>query len=334
MPNRVDKPKILLIHPTIYPQGVARLEENATIIMAPAGDPETLRQYLRNGVDGVIVRLEQLPADVITEGNRLKVIGVNGSGVNNIDVDFATERGIAVINVVGANSYSVAEHINMYILALARDVKRADLAVRSGYWKYRDEHTPHDIHGNVFLSVGYGNIGKEICHVVRNAYDMRVLVYDPFVGNKEIIDNGYEKVQRLQEGLCVADYISLHLPHNKQTHHLINSETISFMKPGCKLINCARGPIVDYDALCDALASGQIGMAGVDVYPEEPVSPEHRIFTLENVIATPHCAGDTYEARVRIALSVADNVLKVLNGERPGALVNPLVAEVNPSLFR
>lgn len=334
MSHQVDKPKILLIHPTIYPQGVARLKEDATIIMAPAGDPETLKEYLRSGVDGIIVRLEQLPANVITAGDRLKVIGVNGSGVNNVDVNFATERGIAVVNVVGANSYSVAEHINMYMLALARDVKRADLAVRSGYWQYRDEHTPHDIHGNIFLSVGYGNIGKDICRVVKSAYDMRVLVYDPFVENKEIMDNGYEKVERLQDGLREADYISLHLPHNKQTHHLINAATIAYMKPGCKFINCARGPIVDYDALCDALASGQIGMAGLDVYPDEPVSKEHRIFTLENVIATPHCAGDTYEARTRIALSVANDVLKVLNGECPSALVNPLVAEANPSLFR
>ena len=325
--------KVLLINPTIYPEGVERLKEEVEIVMAPDGKPETLKEYLSGDIDGVIVRLEKLTADVIASAKQLKVIGMNGAGVNIIDVDFATKSGIAVVNVVGANSYSVAEHINMFLLALARDVKRADLAVRSGYWMYRDEHSPHDIHGTTFFAVGYGNIGREICRVVKHAYDMRVFVYDPFVDNAEIAANGYTKVNTLEEGLGQADYISLHLPHNDKTHHLINERTISHMKPGCKFINCARGPIVDYDALCDALADGRIGMAGIDVYPEEPVSADHRIFTLENVIATPHCAGDTYEARVRIARSVANDVLKVLRGECPGAFVNPAVADVNPALF-
>jgi D-3-phosphoglycerate dehydrogenase len=165
------------------------------------------------------------------------------------------------------------------------------------------------------------------------AYDMRVLVYDPFISSEEISKNGYVRVEAIEEGLEAADYISLHLPHNKQTHHLINKSSIGHMKQGCKFINCARGPIADYDALCDALENGRIGMAGIDVYPEEPVSPSHRIFTLENVIATPHCAGDTQESRARIAESVAKDVLRVLRRERPCGFVNPSVANINPALF-
>jgi len=317
------KPRVLLIDPTIYPEGVSRLAEEAEIVMAPDGNAETLKEYLSKEIDGIVVRLESLPREVIAEGKCLKVIGVNGAGVNNVDVNFATKQGIAVVNVVGANAFSVAEHINMYILALSRDLKRADIAVRSGYWKYRDDHSPHDVHGTTFFSVGYGNIGREICRIVKYAYDMRVVVFDPFVQNREIEDKGYERVSTLKDGLSTADYISLHLPSNKETHHLINAESIAWMRQGVRFINCARGPIVDYDALCDALAAGRVGMAGIDVYPEEPVSPNHRIFTLENVIATPHCAGDTYEARVRIALSVANDVLRVLRGEKPNAFVNP-----------
>lgn len=328
-----DKNKVLLINPTIYPEGVRRIEEEAEIIYAPDGRPDTLKEFLCQGVNGIIVRLEEITENIIKSGKDLKVIGVNGAGFSCVDVDAATKAGICVVNVVGANSYSVAEHIVMFTLAMARNIKRADLAVRSGNWLFRDTNTPHDIHGCSFFSVGFGNIGKEVCRIMKYAFNMQVYVYDPFFSKEEIEKHGYVKVDDFSSGASRANYLSLHLPCNENTHHFINKETIGIIKKGCKIINCARGPIIDYDALCDALESGHIDMAGIDVYPKEPVSPDHRIFTLENVIASPHCAGDTVEARTRIAISVADDVLSVLRGERPRCFVNPSVEEINPTLF-
>lgn len=318
----MSKPKVLLINPTIYPEGVKILEESCDVIYAPDGKPETMKEYLAQGVNAVILRIEQMTKELIDSAKDLKVIGANGVGYSNVDVQAATDAGVCVVNVVGANFYSVAEHIVMFSLAMARDVKRADNAVRNGNWQYRDTNPLHDIHGNTFFSVGFGNIGKEVCRVMSNAFDMNILVYDPYFTKDSIESFGYRKVETFEEGAAIADYISLHLPSNEETHHLINSETIKAMKPGCKFINCARGPIVDYDALCDALESGYIGMAGIDVFPEEPVSKDHRIFTLDNVIATPHCAGDTVEARTRIAISVAKDVVSVLYGKMPRCLVN------------
>lgn len=326
--------KVLLINPTIYPEGVHRIEEEAQIIYAPDGKPETLKKFLAQGVNGIVVRLEDITEDIIKSGKDLKVIGVNGAGFSCVDVDAATKAGICVVNVVGANSYTVAEHIVMFTLAMARNIKRADMAVRSGNWFFRDTHTVHDIHGYTFFSVGFGNIGKEVCRIMKYAFDMKIFVYDPFYSKEEVEKLGYKKIDDFNEGASQADYLSLHLPYNKHTHHFINNKTIEMIKKGCKIINCARGPIIDYDALCDALESGHIEMAGIDVYPEEPVSPDHRIFTLDNVIASPHCAGDTVESRTRIAISVAEDVLSVLRRERPSCFVNPSVEEINPSLFK
>lgn len=333
MPTDTNKNKVLLINPTIYPEGVYRIEEEADIIYAPDGRPETLKKFLSQGANGIVVRLEEITEDVIKSGKDLKVIGVNGAGFSCVDVDAATKAGICVVNVVGANSYSVAEHIVMFTLAMARNIKKADLAVRSGNWLFRDTDTPHDIHGYTFFSVGFGNIGKEVCKIMKYTFNMRVYVYDPFYSKEQIEQLGYEKVDDFKVGASQADYLSLHLPHNQHTQNFINKETLGIIKKGCKIINCARGPIIDYDALCDALESGHIDMAAIDVYPIEPVSPDHRIFTLNNVIASPHCAGDTVEARTRIAISVAEDVLSVLRGERPRCLVNPGVEKIKPILF-
>ncbi|HPZ59970.1 MAG TPA: hydroxyacid dehydrogenase [Bacillota bacterium] len=329
-----SKPRVLLINPTIHIDGVKILEQEAEIVYAPDGSPKTLKEYLSQGIKGVILRTEVMTKDLIMEASDLRVIGVNGVGYSNVDVDAATAKGVVVVNAVGANKHSVAEHIVMFALAMARDLKRADEAVRSGFWAYRDTYPLHEIRGKTFFSVGFGNIGREACRVMSLAFDMEILVYDPFVEKKEIERYGYRKVERFEDGAKNADFISLHLPHTKETSEMINKETIKAIKPGCKFINCARGQIVDYDALCDALESGQIDMAGIDVFPVEPAPKDHRLFTLDNVLATPHCAGDTVEARRRIAISVANDVLAVLRGEQPRCFVNKDLATKITDLFR
>lgn len=318
----MSKPRVLLIHPTIYPEGIEILKENCDIIYAPDGQPETIKKFLTEGVDGVIVRTEYLTKDLIESAKGLKVIGVNGVGYSNVDVQAATNAGIYVVNVVGANYYTVAEHVVMFALAMSRDLRRADQAVRCGHWRYRDEHLLHDIHNNTFFSVGFGHIGKEVCRVMHLGFTMNIVVYDPYFQETEINKLGYTYVDTFEAGAKNADFISLHLPSNSETFHMINKNTIKSMKYGCKFINCARGPIVDYNALSEALRSGQIGMAGIDVFPEEPVPQDHEILKLDNVLVTPHCAGDTVEARTRIAMSIANDVVAVLSDRAPRCLVN------------
>lgn len=323
----MSRPKVLLIRPTIPEPGVKRLSEEADIVYAPSGDEKTLIDYVSGEVDGVIIRLEKITKNVIDAAGKLKVIGMNGVAVSSIDVDAATEKGIFVVNAPFSNFVSVAEHISMYILALSKNIKRADAAVRKGYWQFRDDHMPQEVHGRTFLAIGFGRIGREVSRMVKTAFDMNVLVFDPFVSGEDVEEHGAQKVETIKEGCVRADYISLHLPLNKDTYQVIDRDAIFSMKEGSIFINCARGPLVDYDALYDGLTDGPLAMAGIDVYPEEPPSRNEKIFHLDNVIFSPHNAGDTFEARNRCSLQIAEEVLRVLRGEPPIALVNPQCLE-------
>jgi len=319
----MKKPKILLINPTILKPGVDRLSQEAEIVMAPSGDEKTLISYVSGDIDGVIIRLERITKNVIGAAKNLKVIGMNGVAVSGIDVIAATGKGICVVNAPFSNYVSVAEHIIMFLLALPKNIKKADQAVRNGNWQFRDVHMPTEVHGKTFFAVGFGRIGKEVTRILRVAFDMKVLVFDPYYSNEEIEKTGATKVATLEEGCRLADFVSLHLPLNEETFHIIDANVISSMKEGAIFINCARGPIVDFDALYEGLLHGPISMAGIDVFPEEPVDPREKIFQLDNVIVSPHCAGDTLEARIRCSLQISEEVLRVLRGEPPTALVNP-----------
>ena len=322
----MSNPKVLLIQPTIQPEGIKILEEQVEIVMAPDGDKDTLIRYLSSGeCMGMITRVEQITEDIVRASNNLKVIGQHGVGVDNIAVEEATRKGILVVNAPSANYISVAEHVIMFALSLSRQIIKADRAVKDGYWNYREDHIPFELMGKRFLCVGFGQIGRETARKLKVAFDVQVMVYDPFVTKTSMASLGVDKCEDLQEGLANADYVSIHAPYNEKTHHLIGEKELALMKKDAYLINCSRGKIIDQEALYNTLSTHSIRGAALDVFATEPLLPDERLLQLDNVIVSPHFAGDTIEAKRRCSAQIAGEVLKVARGEVPASPVNPEV---------
>jgi D-3-phosphoglycerate dehydrogenase len=319
-----EKIKVLLFHPTINQDGVDYLNEHAEVILAPDSKTETIRKYIKN-VDGLIARMEMITSEVMDWAENLKVVGQNGVGVDNIDVKAATERNIAVVNAPTANFTSVAEHVTMYVLTLPKRVVIGDYSVRNDNWNIRDENLPHEVRGKTMYLVGFGRNARETARILIEGLKMKVKAYDPYVSEEQMTELGVQYVPNLENGFKEADFVSLHLPATVETYHLFDKRIFDLME-NCYFINCARGTIVDYDALYDAIMNGNVSYAGLDVLDPEPPVPGNRLFGLKNVIFTPHNAGDTLEAKKRTAVSVAKDVVRVIEGKMPEGLVNKELA--------
>lgn len=320
----MKKNKILLIKPTIMREGIEILEKEVDLIYAPDGSEKTLIKYIID-VDALIVRVEHITASIIEASKQLKVIAEHGVGIDNIDVQKAKEKGIIVINAPNANYVSVAEHVVMFVLSLSKNVLRADKAVRNGYWNFRNEHIPQEIDGKNFFCIGFGKTGQKTCQTLKSAFNMNIFFYDPYISQEEAKNYGVQKIEDLYKGLKLADFVSLHLPYNKYTHHLISTKEFNFFKEGSSfLINCARGPIVDSKALYNALKSGKIKGVGLDVFEKEPPDVSDKLIELDNVILTPHFAGDTIESKKRCSKTIATEVLSILKGNKPKFAINHL----------
>lgn len=315
------KPKVLLIHPTIRKEGVEFLAQHAELIYAPAGDEETLIEFVRKDIEAVVVRTENITRDVIRAGSSLRVLGQNGVGVDNIDVEAATANGVAVVNVPKANAPSVGEHVAMLILALSKNLFKADRAVRSGDWMFRDRHLPSEIMGKTVYLIGFGNNAKETAKILRNAFFMDIKAYDPFVSAREMAELGVAKVDDLYDGFADSKYVSVHVPSTPSTYHLIDERAFSKMRD-VYFINCSRGVVVDTESFCRAVKRGNIVAAGLDVFEEEPPALDSEVLKLDNVIVTPHFAGDTLEAKQRCALTLAEDLIRGLSGKLPEGLYN------------
>ncbi|GAB5468437.1 MAG: hypothetical protein Kilf2KO_14670 [Rhodospirillales bacterium] len=315
-------PRVLLIEPTIRPVGVELLQNQAEVGFAPDGREATLIDRLSSGdFDAVVTRVERMTRPVIEAARGLKVIGQHGVGVDNIDVAAASERGILVLNAPTANAVSVAEHAVMLVLALCRQVIAADRAVRSGDFPYRDRHIPVELNGKTLFVAGFGRAGRETARRFRLGFNMRVLAFDPGVAASEIRAEGAEPAS-LEEGFANADAITLHMPLIPATRRMVSAALIARMKPTAYLVNTARGGVVDQTALVDALKAGRIAGAGLDVFDPEPPGTDDPILALPNLIASPHFAGDTLEAKDRCSKLIAGQVLTALSGGLPDHIVN------------
>ena len=262
------------------------------------GTPENLID-IAGSFDGIALRSgTKIPEAVLERAGRLKVIGRAGTGVDNIDVHAATRRGIVVMNAPGGNTTTTAEHTISMMLALARNIARGTEGLKAGKWE-KKLLTGVEITGKTLGIVGLGNIGKLVARLALGL-KMNVIATDPFVNQTAAEAIGVTLVS-IDELFARADFISLHVPRLKETINLINAETISRMKPGVRLINCSRGDIVDIDALYDALVSGHVAGAALDVLPEEPPDPDMPILHLPNVVLTPHLGANTGEAQNNVA---------------------------------
>lgn len=270
---------------------------------------------------GVITRTQHIDEDVLLSGKRLQVVAKHGVGVDCINVQAATERGIQVVNAPESNSESVVEHSIAFYLSLYKNTLQCHRAVASGRYLDRDQLKLFQIKGKTLGIVGYGRIGSHIAEKMLAAFDVTVCVYDPYVVT-ENLPAKLKKVDTLDQLLACSDIVSLHLPLTEQTHHLFSEDEFGKMKRSAYFVNMARGPVVDERALIEALKSGEIAGAAVDVFEQEPPAPSNELFGLDNVILSPHNAALTKEAKELMSLHAAQGVIEVLEGKQPTWPVN------------
>ena len=281
------------------------------VVMNPWGRRGTQEEIRRiwDGADAIICGAESFDRPFIEESpSTLKVLSHYGVGVDSIDLDAAKERGIKVCNTPGANADSVAEMAMSLILATAKQTVNHDRHTRLGEWK---RYPSFEIKGKTLGIVGFGAIGREVCARAR-AFGMSILVYDPYLSEEDAERQQVAKVS-FDELIERSDVITLHLPSNESTFHMINSDTLKRMKKTAVLINTARGTLVDEKALFSALASHEIHAAGLDVYETEPIH-DSPLFALDNVTLMPHCSAVTPEAAMHMGMMAVENAHRALLG--------------------
>jgi len=294
-------------------------------------DPEKLAEII-GAYDGLAIRsATKATADLIARADNLKVIGRAGIGVDNVDLQAASARGIVVMNTPFGNSITTAEHAIAMMFAVARQIPAANASTQAGKWE-KSKFMGTEITGKTLGLVGAGNIGSVVANRAIGL-KMKVVAFDPFLSDERAEKIGVTKVETIEDLLAQADFVTLHLPKTEKTANLLNAERIGTMKKGAYLINCARGGLVDEDALADALESGALKGAALDVYAVEP-AVENRLFGLDNVVCTPHLGAATTEAQENVALQVAEQMSDYLvRGAISNAINAPSVtAEEAPVL--
>jgi D-3-phosphoglycerate dehydrogenase len=272
--------------------------------------------------DGYIAGLDQIDSYVLEAASKLKVIARYGVGVDRVDVEAATKRGIVVTNTPGANSVAVAELTIALMLALGRQICRSDQATRSGEWP---RYSGVGLRGKTVGLVGFGAIGREVASRLK-AFGCRILIADPCVG-PECADTYEVQLVPLEELLASSDFVSLHAALNSSTSGMVDHAFLRKMKQGAFVVNTARGELIDEEALRLALEKGHLRGAALDCFRKEPPPPDHPLLRLPQVIVTPHTASHTDEATNAMGWMSLEACLAVLNGERPAHVINPEVYE-------
>lgn len=316
--------KVLISDP-LCPKGVKILEvEGDLLVEQRCGLTQEDLLGIIDGYDALIVRSgTQVTRELIEKGSRLKAIGRAGTGVDNVDIEAASERGIVVMNAPFGNTITTAEHTLSLLLSLAREIPQAYASLREGRWE-RKKFMGVELGGKILGIVGLGRIGKEIARRARGLA-MEVLAADPYISLQDTEVQGLKLVE-LDELYAKADFITVHVPLGEKTWHLISEEAFAKMKPGVRIINCARGGIVDEQALYQAIKSGQVAGAALDVFEKEPPDKDNPLFSLENIVSTPHLGASTKEAQENVAVEIAHQVVQFL---KKGIVVNAVNA---PSL--
>lgn len=275
-----------------------------------------------------------LSGDLIARMPNLLIASTNGSGADTIDIDACTEAGIVVVNQAGGNREAVAEHAVAMMIALSKGMFLHDRALRSGVgFVPVPKFLGTEILGKTIGIVGLGNVGSRIAEICKAAFNMRVLVSDPYLSRDEIARRGGEETA-LDDVFRLSDYVSINCPRNAETMNMVDDRAFGLMKDGVIFIMTARGGICDEAALERALLSGKVAGAGVDVWWKEPPPLEHPLLKLDNVIATGHLAGGTREARVNLATIAAEQMIGLLRGEYPPRILNPAVWPAYSRRFR
>jgi D-3-phosphoglycerate dehydrogenase len=320
----VDTRPLVVVAGKINPAGVAQLESEARVVIAPDLEVKTVIE-LSPEAEGILFRAGPRCDDAILGAcPRLRVVGRHGVGLDTVDLDAATRHGVAVVHAPGSNSQAVAEHALMLMLACVKRTIEIDRLTRKGDWRARHEIGNTELAGKTLGIVGVGNIGRRVARFA-GAIGMRVLGYDRFVPADEVRRRGAEPVGSLEELLPQVDVLTCHTPLTPETRHMIDERALALLRPGAIFINTSRGPVHSEPAVFEALVTRRLAAAGLDVFEQEPSPIDNPIFNLDNVVCSGHVAGVTLEANREASLQVTAEMLRVLRGERPEVLANPAV---------
>lgn len=309
----------VLVAGKVHPSGIALLNAAHEVTFDYVEEiSEPSYAPLIGKADGLVIRTQPLSADTVRRAERLRIVSRHGVGYDSVDVPALNERGIALAVVGDVNSVSVAEQAMMLLLAAAKRAIRADRAVRSGDWGWRNRLEQGELSGKRFLVVGYGRSGR---HVARMAagFGMETRAFDPFLARHGWPEGPVAPVAELTEGLAWADFVSVHTP--KTGRPTIGAVELAAMKPTAVLVNTARGGVVDEGALIASLREGRLAAAGLDVFEDEPPAPDNPLLAMDQVAISPHIAGLTAECAERMAVASVRNVLDFFAGRIDPALV-------------
>ena len=312
----------ILIAGKLHPAGLSLLEAAPGVTFTYVEDisEASYQPYLAEA-DAIVIRTQPMSAASIAKAPRLQIVSRHGVGFDAVDVAALNARNIPLCIVGDVNTVSVAEHAMMLILGCAKQLIRSDRAVRSGPWVWRNRLEQGEVAGKRLLIIGYGRIGRHLATMAAG-FSMEIRAFDPYLASKGWPAGNVASMTDLAEGLAWANIVSVHIP--KAMGPLLGAAELALMQRGSVVVNTARGGIIDEVALADALRSGQIGAAGLDVFDAEPPAPDHPLRAFDQVILTPHIAGLTREAAERMAIASVRNVLDYFAGTLDLTLVvNP-----------
>ncbi len=321
----------ILVSDSLSEEGLKIIKEESDFVVdvKTGMKPEELKEVIKD-YDALLVRsATKANKDIIDAAKKLKVIGRAGVGLDNVDLAAATERGIVVMNAPAGNTISTCEHTLSLILSLARSIPQANATTKKGEWK-RSKFMGVELYKKTLGIVGLGRIGTE---VARRAFSfgMKVITYDPYLSREAAENLGIKKVE-LEELLELSDFITFHVPLTEDTQHMISDKEFALMKKTCRIINCARGGIIDEAALIRAIKESRIAGAALDVFEKEPPDPEYELLKLDNVIVSCHLGASTEEAQVNVAIEIAECVRDYLKGKGIRNAAN--YPNIDPELYK
>jgi len=322
----------VLVADKIAASGVALLQQQKgfTVIEAYGSSPEELKK-LASDVDAIVVRsASEITAEIINAAPKLKVVGRAGVGVDNIDLNAATDKGVIVMNTPGGNTIATAELTFTHLLCSARPIAQANASMKSGKWDKKAYSAGTELFQKTLAVLGLGRIGSEVAKRAL-AFGMNVLAYDPFLTNARAEQLGVKKVE-LDEVFASADFITVHMPKTEATENMLDAAAFAKMKPGVRIVNCARGGLINETDLAQAMRDGKVAAAGLDVFVTEPVPADSDLLGFDRLVMTPHLGASTTEAQENVGLEIAEAVAEALQG---GVVRNALNApSIDPAVLK
>jgi D-3-phosphoglycerate dehydrogenase / 2-oxoglutarate reductase len=324
----MNQPKIL-ISDKLSEKGVVLLRKKYQVDVNTGLSEEEIIKIIPD-YDAMIVRSQtKVTSKIIEAAKKMKIIGRAGVGVDNIDVNSATQKGIIVVNSPEGNTIAAAEHSFALLLSITRNIPNAHISLQKGEWN-RSKFTGTEVMGKTLGVIGLGKIGRKVVSYAQGM-GMNVIGYDPYI-TEDFANQIGVSLFSLDDVLKQSDYLTVHVPKTKETQSLINKEKFSIMKDGVFIVNCARGGIIDEKDLREAALSGKVGAAAIDVFTEEPIVKDNPLLGVENIITTPHLGAATNEAQVNVAIDVAEQIYDVLDGGQARSAVN--IISLNPEQLK